>query len=664
MMIKMKIKRNNIQKVILLLASVILITIFISPKQVNAYVVLDPVDPYFISEGEIPEGEELDLYYYLEKGQPYHIFMVGDWVEDNTSRTDYDIFTYYPSNLNLRQTTHTEAAALPEQVANDLKHQYYVPEESGAHKFRILNDEENGEGNKGAIFHVIEHINLNTPVKKELKGYNELRVNEKREKSVWAYEFRTRALDFEVFVDVSDHLDMYELRVYPMANIENVGYNLNGVATPSGDLYNQSGMGDFGGFNTEIDGYRDALASAEYSGRDMRLGFRKGENVSDTEPTFYFLVLIAEWGEGSVEFFIKTEYYPPNMTLIDPPVVGYTTEETEIKVEIESKIEIEKVWVNYTIDDWKHEESLKCVLKDGYYEADLPPFELHDNVEYEVYVKDVVDNENEIQGSFSVYRRAVINMGISSSDVKGGQSLKIIGTISKRKSDLVLNITSDRYQNEFQITTDQVGEYAYDFTPPYEGDYSIQVVYEGDDDYYTASSELKFFEVIKQDLEVNCEVDTKLTKGFPITVKGNVYPPETNVVLDLIFITPSESITKNATTDMNGEFSAVIVPLDIGEWQCLPQVRETELLAPAQGDLISFSVQKQSMVDSVYLRAMLLISPPWVYGLAVIIVIIIVVFELRTGTLRKALKRGEAESDEDEYEGPADASSYRRRSNR
>ena len=93
MMIKMKIKRKNIQTRILLLALGILITILIMPIQVSATVVLDPVDPYFISEGEIPEGEELDIYYYLEKGQPYHIFMVGDWVEDNESRTDYDIFT-------------------------------------------------------------------------------------------------------------------------------------------------------------------------------------------------------------------------------------------------------------------------------------------------------------------------------------------------------------------------------------------------------------------------------------------------------------------------------------------------------------------------------------------------------------------------------------------
>ena len=67
--------------------------------------------------------------------------------------------------------------------------------------FRILNDDENGIGNKAAIFHVIERVNLNTPVKKEIKGYNELMANEKRELSVWAYQFRTRALDFEVYVD-------------------------------------------------------------------------------------------------------------------------------------------------------------------------------------------------------------------------------------------------------------------------------------------------------------------------------------------------------------------------------------------------------------------------------------------------------------------------------
>jgi hypothetical protein len=667
MMNEMKISRSNIQTRMLLLGFGLLIIILINPVHVDAIDVLDPVDPYFIKEGQIPEGESLEIYYWLEKGKSYHIFMVGDWVEDNQSRTDYDIFTYYPSNLNTIKTTHTEAAALPEQVANDDKHQYYVPEETGAHKFRILNDDENGEGNKAAIFHVIEHVSLNTPVKRYIKGYNILGPSEKRELSVWAYQFRTRALDFEVYVDVSDFLDMYELRVYPMANIgNNVGYDLNGIATPRGDLYNTSSGAGFGGFNTMIDGFRDAIASAEYSGRDMRLGFRKGENVSDNEPTYYFLVLIGEWGEGTVEFFIKTDYSPPNITMIAPPIVGYTTEETLLKIDVESKNRIDRVWVNYTSDNWNNQETLEFREKDGFYQVDLPPFELHDIVNYEIFVKDVVDNENNLEGSFPVYNRATINLGISSSEIKGGQALKIIGSISKGKSDLVLNITSDDVLEEIEITTEQDGEFSHDFMPTLEGDYQLVVVFAGDNDYYASTSETKAFSVKKQELEVHSQIETQeIKKQFPVTVKGSITPKIPQVVLDIIFISSGNSFVQNVTTDPNGEFVTTITPKEDGEWQVLPQVQETNLLASSQGELLSFMVQKPTFFDILYLRAIVLVSPPWIYGLIGIVLIGIGGFEFRTGIIRRTIRGEPDESDEEEYMSARDdATSYRRRSNR
>jgi hypothetical protein len=665
-MIKNNVYELNNKKTYSLFGLTILIILLSTSILAFADVVLDPVDPFFIKEGDIPEGEELDVYYYLEKGKAYHIFLVGEWVEDNTSRTDYDVFTYYPSNLNLRRTTHTEAAALPEQMANDEKHQYFVPEETGAHKFRILNDEENGEGAKAAIFQVIEHINLNTPYKKDLKGYNELNVNEKRELSVWSYEFRTRALDFEVFVDVSDYLDMYELRVYPMAYTGNgVGYDLNNLATPSGDLYNVSN-GDFGGFNTYIDGFRRALASAEYSGRDMRLGFRQGENVSADYPTFYFLVLIGEWGQGSVEFFVKTDYSPPNITLIDPPIVGYTGEQTEIKVDLESKNTIDKVWVNYTVDDWHYQETMKLSEKDELYQVKLPPFDLHDEVKYKVFVRDSVDNENEIESSFPVFKRATINLGISSSEIKGGQSLKILGSISKGKSDLILNFTSDNFQQEIEIATDQVGEFEYDFYPTLMGEYTLEVIFNGDEDYYYVKSETKPFSVVKQELDVLCSIESNQVKNkYPLTIIGSVYPETSQVMLDLMFIYPGSSMVINVTTNTLGEFSTVIVPETLGEWQLLPQVKETELLAPTQGELITFNVEKLSIVDTIYLFLMTLISPPWVYGLVAIILIIIVIIELRTSIIRRTIRKLRGKEEEDEEAEVADtATSYRRRGSR
>ena len=116
-------------------------------------VVKKPVDPVFINfvtdqdgdpihqsagseEGsiDIPIGESWRLDYYLEEGKQYHVFLVGDWICNETEpRTDYDIKTTYPDGTFL---WNTESAGLPEQVANDDEHQYFVPPLTGTFTFR------------------------------------------------------------------------------------------------------------------------------------------------------------------------------------------------------------------------------------------------------------------------------------------------------------------------------------------------------------------------------------------------------------------------------------------------------------------------------------------------------------------------------------------------
>jgi hypothetical protein len=62
---------------------------------------------------------------------------------------------------------------------------------------------------------------------------------------------------------------------------------------------------------------------------------------------------------------------------------------------------------------------------------------------------------------------------------------------------------------------------------------------------------------------------------------------------------------------------------------------------------------------------MTLISPPWVYGLVAIILIIIVIIELRTSIIRKTIRKLRGKEEEDEEAEVADtATSYRRRGTR
>ena len=91
--------------------------------------VLKPVDPVFNDGNDIIEivaGDSWFLQYDLRLDRKYHALLVGDFVINDTDPvTDYDVYTYLPNGADF--TTHTESAGLPEQVANDGAHQYFVP---------------------------------------------------------------------------------------------------------------------------------------------------------------------------------------------------------------------------------------------------------------------------------------------------------------------------------------------------------------------------------------------------------------------------------------------------------------------------------------------------------------------------------------------------------
>jgi len=230
-------------------------------------IVSKPVDPVYIntvpyyseSSIPIPIGDSWKINYTLEAGKRYHIFLVGDWICNETNpTTDYDILTYYPDG---KQRWNTESAGLPEQVAFDDYHHYFVPPETGEYQFEIINDERDSVGADPAQFMVIENIDLN----KEYTRYLEGRENtgsgtyEEVELTSWAYEFKTDSSQIRVLVDVPDYdndpidrgeIDMYEVRLYAMANPDaNVGYLVDDIGVPSGDLFDNI-AGEYGGYNS------------------------------------------------------------------------------------------------------------------------------------------------------------------------------------------------------------------------------------------------------------------------------------------------------------------------------------------------------------------------------------------------------------------------------
>ncbi len=355
----------------------------------NRSEILKPVDPILFNDVnsiiQIGVGEEWDLYYTLEKGKMYHIFLVGEWVMNESDPiTDYDIRVSGPG---MSYSWHTESAGLIEQVSNDEGYPYFMPEASGKFEFKIINDERDSESNQSAFFMLIEHVDVNEWNSVRLVGRDD-DTQEEVLRSGWGFEFNTNSSKIKIIVDVPEDgpLDMYEARLYAMADPENeFGYLMNGVGIPLGEYFNVFN-GIWGGYNTSVGGDRNILAmdSAERSGEDLVFVYdaptgEAGGNV------FYYLALIAEHEEDIVDFIIQTDFSAPELTLVDPPELVIEDDDAEILVSIEDEADIEEVWVKYTNDGetWSSREDLSSVV-DGY-EATLENYRAGDFVEYIIY---------------------------------------------------------------------------------------------------------------------------------------------------------------------------------------------------------------------------------------------------------------------------------------
>jgi hypothetical protein len=589
-----------------------------------------PVDPVFINfvtdedgpvyqsagseEGsiDIPIGESWRLDYYLEEGKKYHIFLVGDWIcNDTEPQTDYDIKTTYPDGTSL---WNTESAGLPEQVANDDEHQYFVPPLTGTYYFEIVNDERDSKDWEPAIFMLIEHIDVNTVYSQELEGRdsdgNEVLF------SGWAYEINTLAPKIRVFVDVPDSLDMYEVRLYMMANPDaEVGYNISELGVPYGGLF-EAFSGEYGGFSTSCKGDRniEAMDSCEHSGRNMEFVYDTPNAEEDAGNIFYYLVLIAEHEEGTVEFYAQTDFDPPIITLDDPPETGCEGKKTKINALVEDDCDLERVWVEYTVNDGP------SVQRDSKQEEDmwvcsLPPFEGGDLVKYTLYAEDKFGNSQSVKSDFLVKKENTIACTVNDVYIVGNEDVKITGSSTLSSASLKLKFTNGDASKDFDIMTDEEGSFEFEFSPDKLGDWNFQAFYDGSGTEFTAESNIVFFTMKSKLTHVSSILSaSKVKMNVPVTVSGSVSPSEARLPVEVMFVSSSSSHTETVSTAADGSYSCTFQPTEAGTWSVLSKVGDGLRYASSQSQIVEFAAVPLNIFDKITVAALMLVTPPYLYG--------------------------------------------------
>jgi hypothetical protein len=447
-----------------------------------------PVYPVKINASQIPIGSNWTLVYNLQANTTYHAYCYGKWINNGSEpKTDYDIYAYNP--LGELESYHTEAAGLPEHLGNNATYPFFTPKYSGNYSFVIRNDPRESQATEAASFMLIQHVETNEWYQQFIQGkVNDLPV----ENTSWAVEFMTASKNVEVKIQVPDTLDMYEARLYLMANpSQSKGVKLNNVslAWEPGLYGNRSGA--FGGYNLNSKEYRGlAYASCEYPGQDMLINYT---SPNDGE-SLYHLVFIGEMGQGNINFVVKTDFQGPSIDVINPPQNVFPQQQVNMTFRVNGKTELKQVLMQYSNDKWNTSETAPIISNQtNTYIGAISEQPAGTRIVYNITITDVVDNEAQYQNSYVVKYATITNCTLKTKVWTLGRNTTISGFIQPAAGNLAIKVTFIPHNGsivEKLVHTLANGTFFANFSPNATGKWTVQAVCLENDLYFGSESDV------------------------------------------------------------------------------------------------------------------------------------------------------------------------------
>ncbi|MFA5869690.1 MAG: hypothetical protein WC941_08335 [Candidatus Bathyarchaeia archaeon] len=570
---------------------------------------------------EILPWHSVDLKYTLQEGRRYHAFLVGNWTETG-SQTDYDIYVSGPGG----SYRFTEAQGLPEQVFNDEREQFFVPTASGEYTFKIHNDEGDSGGANPAVFMLIEHLDTDKVYTADLRGRDALCAGYTTF-NTYVAEFTAPSSSFTVYVDTPEDLDMFEVRLYPMAG-GSAGININGMPTPTGEMMLGNVTGNYGGFNTSILGYKWPELTEG--------GYTYGEKITlqvqgSGGPTTYFIVLIAEYSKtsalSSVPFSIKTSTVEPMLSLNGTMGDVFAGEPKKVSAIVSSPYALKSVWMNYTVNG-EPGELVPYFSKIGQlYEGEMPAFATKDVVDWSLFAVDEMGNVGRIDSSFTVRARTETSCLLSTGSVQAGETVEALGHTSVPGANVTLDFTTGSFKDSIRVKAGATGSYQYSYLPKQPGVWSVQASYDGNDVSHPSKSPPASFTMTPLPTTISVYLDPQVIKvNQELRLSGTTSPAMPGLMVDVTLASGGNVTTETLTTKADGSFS-LVTPLVEGEWDVVAQVRGNWKFSPSSSGIVKATVLPLTIVDQAMIAAAMAASPPYVYGvlLASAIVIALVV---------------------------------------
>ena len=535
-------------------------------------------------------GSRITYVVNLDNDAEYHVYFYGDWIG---STTDYDIAVYDPDGI--RVSYHTESHGLIEHLGTTVTDPLFKPEKDGAYSIYVLNDpKESGDMLDGTLM-VVENLKVNTPYNNKLYMVGKHpATNAHQYLTTWVYEFNTTSPRIEVPIEVPDTLDMYEARLYLMANpAAGLGMDLLGIPLPwEPGLYNGVSQGSVGGANDVDTGYRgNVFDSCEYWGEDMILTYM----APATGNLLYHLVFIAELGEGDVKFRIRTEFVKPYLA-VSIPSKGYPGEVTPVTaVANDTESGMEKVTLSYSTDDgatWAAMDLVEGTLQT--YTGEIPGQAVGTTVLYKVVAQDNAGNQAIEEGSYETKYPSQISCDLSASQIVGGHSVTVTGVLDppRTDADIVIQYVDPTGGGVSRtVKTGASGDFSDTYTPDMGGVWAITARWGGDAEYHDAANTTQLT-VLKVATTLSLALSKDgVTFGDSLDITGSVSPAFAGATIKIYLTDPTGAITtRQAQTSAQGTYSLAFTPDAKGEWTITASFMGDDLHKGASSEAVPLGV--------------------------------------------------------------------------
>jgi hypothetical protein len=456
-----------------------------------------PVFPIKIANLSVPIGASYTIICPLVAGYTYHVYCYGDWVHTGPEpKTDYDIYVYNPQGT--MESTHTEAAGLPEHLGTTVDDPYFTPQQSGNYTFILTNDARESAGSEPATFMLIQHVDCDQWYTQEIKGKS---GSQPQLQTSWSYEFITNSSQIEVYVKVPDTLDMYEARLYLLSSSNATMVNEIPLPWEVGLYGNVTVGSSVGGYNLESEGYRGvAYASCEHLGQDMFTRYVLPAAVNGSKNV-YHLVLMGEVGEGTVEFLVKTNF---GGGLTTKNQLIRITPDQETTISYTSDVNpLRYAFLQYTANDWASFSEQVMAVDNRTCNGSIPQMPAGTTIKYRVTALDALENNLTTTGDYIVKLNVKFQSFNATKDtVLTGNNLTLTGRIGEEAAGetISIQVMSAAETQYLEATVKPDGSFTAEYMANSTGTWTAQATFKGTNKIYETNSPIIMFETVEPNL--------------------------------------------------------------------------------------------------------------------------------------------------------------------